>query len=239
MCNALAYAHARGVVHRDLKPANVMVGDFGEVYVMDWGLAKVLKGSAASPETGPVLAIPVATLAVPIAAIADTDASSAPPSAPVAVPVASSASSISSGSGKVVTSRELDADLTQEGCVLGTPVYMPPEQAAGQVANIDERSDVYSMGAILYEMLTLQTPVSREGGFWPIVLRVSQGQIEPPEKKDPRRTRAGKVPPELAAVAMKALAKRKEDRYQNIELLRTDVERFMEGRSVKIGRAHV
>jgi serine/threonine protein kinase/DNA-directed RNA polymerase subunit RPC12/RpoP len=226
ICNALAYAHSRGVVHRDLKPANIMVGDFGEVYVMDWGLAKVLNKGTASSETGPVMAVPVASPATPVGPF---DFALQPP---MAMPVTPSEPSSTRASGKVVTSRELDADLTQEGVVLGTPVYMPPEQAAGKIHEIDERSDIYSMGAILYEVLTLQTPISKEGGFWTIVLRVTQGQIEPPEKKDPQRTRAGKIPPELAAIAMKALAKRKEDRYQTIEIFRKDMERYMEGRSV-------
>jgi serine/threonine protein kinase len=223
VCNALAYAHSRGVVHRDLKPANIMVGDFGEVYVMDWGLAKVLHKEAATV-TAPVMAIPVARLAT-------TEPFAFAP-VPLAPPVAPSETVVSSASGKVVTSRELDADLTRDGAVLGTPAYMPPEQATGKINDIDERSDVYSMGAILYEILTLQPPVSKEGGYWPILMRVSQGAIEPPEQKAPERARDGKVPPELAAVAMKALAKRKEDRYATVALLRQDIERFLEGRSV-------
>lgn len=237
ICNALAYAHSRGVVHRDLKPANIMVGDFGEVYVMDWGLAKVLKRSGASPETGPVMAIPVASLAgptdgptAPVASPFDFSTGKSP--APLAVPVPASGTSHSAGSGQVITSRELDADLTQEGSVLGTPVYMPPEQAAGQIHLIDERSDIYSMGAILYEMLALRPPINRDGGYWPILVRVMQGELEPPEKKDPDRARAGKIPAELSAVSMKALAKRKEDRYQTIEALRNDIELFLEGRAV-------
>ena len=222
ICNALAYAHSRGVVHRDLKPANIMVGDFGEVYVMDWGLAKVLKTDAA---------IPLATLAIPLAIPAGPD-DVAPPPLPVAARVSSGDSSTPPSSGRIMTSRELDTDLTQEGSVLGTPVYMPPEQAAGKINDIDERSDIYSMGAILYEMLTLQTPIRRDGGFAAVIQRVTQGEIVPPEKQAPERSRAGRIPPELAAIAMKALAKNRDDRYSTIELLRQDVERFIDGRSV-------
>ena len=226
VCNALAYAHSRGVVHRDLKPANVMVGDFGEVYVMDWGLAKVLNRGMAATATGPVMAIPVARLATP-----EPFDFRAP--APIATPVTPAETTVAAtGSGKIVTSRDSDADLTQDGAVLGTPMYMPPEQAAGKIDEIDERSDVYSMGAILYEILTLKPPVSKDGGYWAILMRVIQGQIDPPDQKAPERARAGKVPPELAAIAMKALARRKEDRYRSIEQLQGDIERFMDGRSV-------
>ena len=207
MCNALAYAHSRGVVHRDLKPANVMIGDFGEVYVMDWGLAKVLKGGQAADRAR-----------APSAAV--------PPSHGGAALAGLSQSPSVSRSQKVETNREMEADLTQEGAVLGTPVYMPPEQAAGHVDAIDQRSDVYSLGAILYELLTLQPPVAREGGYLAILMRVMQGEIVPPDQV--RRS----VPKELAAVAMKAMAREPANRYPDVEALRRDVERFVEGRSV-------
>src|SRR5208283_4084803 len=174
-CNALSYAHSRGVVHRDLKPANIMIGDFGEVYVMDWGLAKALKsGQVKQP----------APMAVPLS-------SSQGVAPPLAMPVSPSLSP--SRSSKVETSREADADLTQEGAVLGTPVYMPPEQASGQVQAVDHRSDIYSLGAILYEMLTLQPPVEKGGGYLDVLMRVMQGQSEPPEQRTPQRARAGKI----------------------------------------------
>src|SRR5262249_8638699 len=115
VCHALAYAHARGVIHRDLKPANIMVGDFGEVYVMDWGLAKVVQPGLKLDTNG-------------------ADSSTRRPQ--------------SHGS-MVVTSRSATEDLTVDGMVIGTPVYMPPEQAAGRIGAIDERSDVYSLGGIL------------------------------------------------------------------------------------------
>src|SRR5262249_43376571 len=152
VCNGLAFAHAHGVVHRDLKPANIMLGDFGEVYVMDWGLAKVLKGN-----------IPHAVPASEAAAF----------SAFMGEPVAPTAQRLS----PVATTREPEADLTQEGSVMGTTVYMPPEQALGNVQAIDQRSDVYALGAILYEMLTLQPPIDKEGGYLAILQRVALGEI--------------------------------------------------------------
>jgi tetratricopeptide (TPR) repeat protein len=133
---------------------------------------------------------------------------------------------------KVETGRGPEADLTQEGAVLGTPLYMPPEQAAGCVLDVDERSDVYSLGAILYELLTLHPPIESEGGYLAILLRVVQGQVVPPEERAPQRVRAGKVPKELSAVARKALAKDPRDRYPTVEALRRDVELYQEGRSV-------
>ncbi|MFO0956321.1 MAG: serine/threonine-protein kinase [Isosphaeraceae bacterium] len=113
ICQAVAYAHARGVIHRDLKPSNVMVGAFGEVQVVDWGLAKVLARGGPN-STGP-----------------------------------------DSGPTAVATVRSGDTDSRSEaGSILGTPSYMPPEQARGEVDSLDERSDVFSLGAILCEILT-------------------------------------------------------------------------------------
>lgn len=211
VCNALAYAHSRGVVHRDLKPANIMVGDFGEVYVMDWGLAKILD----APEP-----------AAPAATASDAEASEFARFMGKSKPTATARAGVSGA--KVSTSREDDADLTQEGAVVGTPVYMPPEQALGHIADIDRRSDIYSLGAILYEMLTLAPPVEKEGGPMAILMRASQGEILPPEQRAPRRS----IPRELSAIAMKALAKEKKDRYQTVDDLRRDIERYQEGRSV-------
>jgi serine/threonine-protein kinase len=117
-CQAVAYAHSRGVVHRDLKPANIMVGDFGEVQVMDWGLAKVLPAH----QTGEGLAVEEA----------------GQPTSP---------------SGPDDTGADGDS-RTQAGSVLGTPAYMAPEQARGENASVGARADVFSMGAVLCEILT-------------------------------------------------------------------------------------
>jgi serine/threonine protein kinase len=193
ICNALGYAHSRGIIHRDLKPANIMVGEYGEVYVMDWGLAKPLgtESGVRSQESG-------------------------------------------SQPGKVVTSRGVDANLTQTGAVLGTPAYMPPEQAMGEA--VDQRSDIYSLGAILYEILTLSPPVGRGGDQLAILMRVAEGAIKPPDVQAPERARQGWIPPELSAVAMKALAKNPAQRYQRVEDLQKDIQLYLEGRSVSAKR---
>jgi serine/threonine-protein kinase len=132
VCQAVAYAHSRGVIHRDLKPANVMVGSFGEVQVMDWGLAKVL--GAADPEER-------------------ADPPQPPPGR--AVPYSDS--------------------LTEAGTILGTPAYMPPEQATGDVGLVDTRSDVFGLGAILCAVLTGQAPYT--GDVDTVRLAATQGRL--------------------------------------------------------------
>ena len=120
VCQTVAYAHSKGVIHRDLKPANIMVGAFGEVQVMDWGLAKVLTSG------GEVQA-----------------------SVPHAEELPASI---------IQTERSATASHTQAGSLMGTPAYMPPEQALGEVDRLDERSDVFSLGAVLCEVLTGRPP---------------------------------------------------------------------------------
>lgn len=143
VCQTVAYAHSRGVIHRDLKPANIMVGAFGEVQVMDWGLAKVLTAGGVADEKkarDQQLGLSVIrTLRSPAASGLGSDA-----------PIVGSIGSIGSE--------------TMAGSVMGTPAYMPPEQALGEVDLMDERSDVFGLGAILCEILTGKPPYVGDDG---------------------------------------------------------------------------
>jgi Leucine-rich repeat (LRR) protein/tRNA A-37 threonylcarbamoyl transferase component Bud32 len=193
VCNAVAYAHSQGIIHRDLKPANIMVGDFGETLVMDWGLARVLRGQRQT------------STATHRAAVPDVAADD----------LQTLVASLSSGG------------ATEDGVVEGTPCYMPPEQARGDIASLDERSDVYALGAILYEMLCLRPPV---GGphVRAILDAVLAGRIVPPSDRVPERA----VSPELSAVAMRCLASDPAARYATVAALKQDIERFLEHRAV-------
>jgi serine/threonine protein kinase len=173
VCNALAYAHSRGVLHRDLKPGNIVLGDYGEAIVLDWGLAKI-KGSQDRQTT----------------------------LLPVTVP------------------NESARDATMQGQVLGTPAYMSPEQAEGRLDLIDERSDIYGLGAILYEILAGEPPFS--GPETANVL--SQVIHEPPV---PPRQRVPATPRALEAICLQALAKKPADRYRSAKELAADVQRWM------------
>ncbi|MDP6354251.1 MAG: protein kinase, partial [Planctomycetota bacterium] len=228
-CDGIAYAHSKGVVHRDLKPDNVMVGEYGEVLVMDWGLAKVRSGRvgsepASQPETesrrageeareADTIAEGTASRESDTATPQQSDSSTAPSSQPSAA-----VSSVRS---------DVQEALTMEGAVHGTPQYMPPEQAEGKLDEIDQRSDIYSLGAILYEMLTLKRPIS---GKTPqeILLKVVEHRIDPPEKSAPNRN----IPRELSAIAMKAMAGHRRNRYQSVSELQDDINLYMSGRAV-------
>jgi hypothetical protein len=170
VCLAIEYAHSRGVVHRDLKPANLMVGQFGEVYVLDWGLARVR--GVAGESFGPIDAVPGGTLA---------------------------------------------------GQTLGTPGYMAPEQIAS-ADSADERADVYALGAILFEILTL-TPLN-PGLTHDARLRATQlARREPPSARVPDLD----IPPELDAICLGATAHDPEARTASARELAEAVERFLEG----------
>ncbi len=180
LCHAIAYAHSRGVVHRDLKPANVMVGQFGETVVLDWGLAKA-KDEVEDP------------------ALVSTPAGTADPSTA--------------------------HTETVDGARIGTPAYMSPEAAEGRVAALDFRSDVWSLGVVLFEVLTGQLPLQAHSSLQMIVAVIHEAprvahQVDP------------QVPQELSAVVAKALARDPDERYQSAKELADELTRFQAGHRV-------
>ncbi len=183
LCQAVAYAHDRGVVHRDIKPHNVMLGEFGETILLDWGLAKIKGGTE---------------LFTP----------------------AESAGVIDAPAG--------DPELTGSGTMLGTPAYMSPEQAAGELDEVDERSDIWSLGAVLYTILTGETLThtpSAEFEADTVVDAVAQGQWAGAQVK------VG-VSGELASICQKALNYDKDLRYARAKDLAADVQAFLTGGQV-------
>lgn len=196
MLEAMNFAHQfQQVIHRDLKPDNVMIGEFGEVLVMDWGLGKRIDQKSANQTR------------------VDTSAASGKERA-----------SIVAGSGST-------PNLTMDGAICGTLNYMPPEQADGDLEKLDARTDIYALGCILYEMLTLKKAFDAEDAKTLLSSIFSSG-YEDPQSAAPGRH----IPPELVAVTRKAMELRQRDRYQNVGALQQDIEAFLEGRAVSARR---
>ena len=176
VCLTMDYAHERGVLHRDLKPSNVMLGDFGEVYVLDWGLAKLKEPSDQDPDL-----------------VAVRDPSS-------------------------------DEIHTGAGRALGTFGYMPPEQALGKIAELDARSDVYALGAVLFELLTLQ-PLHPKTSWNAMLHSTLRGASALTSARAPGLD----LPPELEAICLKATQVEPGERYQTARELHDAVERYLDG----------
>lgn len=173
VCETVAFAHASGVLHRDLKPENIMVGPFGEVMVMDWGVAKVLPRSARDESD-------------------DGSRAEAPPS-------------------------NHSVNGTAYGTVVGTPDYMAPEQAAGRTDLLDERTDVYSLGAALYFLLTERPPFTIDDPA------IAERQPLAPRELNPQLARA------IEAICLKAMSIDRSSRYASAQELAAEITRFLDG----------
>jgi serine/threonine protein kinase len=214
ICDAMAYAHSMGVVHRDLKPDNVMIGEYGEVLVMDWGLAKKIAHGTGDDVAGD---------AVP----------EAPPP-------------------------DLRGFQTLNGLIVGTPPYIAPEAARGELDKIDRRSDIFVLGAILYAILTLRPPFSGKE-FAELIEQIVSGKFAHPSSfnQPVKATRhpepptpdadgnhyvlahlpGKRVPEGLGAVILKAMSYAAEDRYQTVAELQADVTAWQGGFAPKAERA--
>jgi serine/threonine-protein kinase len=196
-CEAVAYAHSRGVVHRDLKPDNIMIGEFGEVLVMDWGLAK---------------------------RVADwiEDGSGEQAVGDGAAPEALHGTTCTVFSPKCRDDAVEDHLLTLPGEVMGTLAYMPPEQARGDVMRIGRTTDVYALGAVLYEILSGRPPyVGTANTVWVSLLAGPPDPIEAVARVQP--------PVELGAVCARAMAREGRDRFPDAGALATEIRSWLEG----------
>lgn len=185
VADAMAYAHSKKVIHRDLKPQNVLVGEFGETVVIDWGIAKDLSQGNADSTPGEL---------------------ERPEGAP--------------------SLDELNTHLTMDGTIMGTPAYMPPEQARGQA--VDERADVYALGAILYQLMAGAAPYQGMS-----VREILSGLMcDPPMPPKPLHQVLSGVPKDLSAVVTKAMAADLDVRYRTAQGLVEDLKKFQTGQIV-------
>ena len=213
-CDAIAFAHYRGICHCDIKPDNIMICDFGEVVVMDWGLARPIGRDA--PEV---------------------------PAGARAILAVDQGNREKHGS---TTGKALRVDLdgrTTTARVMGTPGFLAPERVMGEGVT-DARSDIYSLGATLYSILTLRAPLSG-GNTREILRRIVKGDIVPPVKyndpaelaKIPESVRPRgfphcpecRIPPVLSDIVMKALSTEPEDRYATVQEMQAEIESYQTG----------
>ena len=171
ICDAISYAHSKGVLHLDLKPENIQIGEFGEVLICDWGLGKVIDDDSFTEDHA--------------------------------------------------TGGDLLNDMTLHGRIKGTPGFMAPEQVTGEDKSV--HTDIYSLGAILYNLLTVEKPIT--GTVEEILKKTAHGKLIKPSERSPDVN----IPSSLEAVVLKAMQLEKEDRYQTVGELLKDIRSYVSG----------
>lgn len=200
VCKTLSYVHSKGFIHRDLKPSNIFVGDYGEVYVIDWGLTKKIEFTPSDHDSE------------------DEDSA-------ILESISDQDTQEYLQRNKIVIPPEDDDSLTLQGDMLGTPAYMPPEQTIRN-HELTIQADIYSLGVILYRMLTLSLPVDARN-LKTLVIAKREGNLLHPDQVAPDRD----IPPELAAIAMQAMATHPEDRFDSVSEFSRALEFWLDGSS--------
>ena len=193
VCHAVAYAHARRVIHRDLKPSNVMIGHFGEVQVVDWGLAKVLTNDD-TPANDPALET------TNVNRLRET---------------------IAASEKEITTARSAsDVELSTLGEAIGTPLYMAPEQARGELEHLDRQTDVFALGAMLCEVVTGQ-PIY-DGDRIQVIASATEARTGPALA----RLEEANVDQELKAIIRRCLEPKPADRFHDAGKLASELEHY-------------
>ena len=205
VCLAVEFAHSRGVVHRDIKPGNIMIGDFGEVYLLDWGLAKLLTHD----DDALLLNGPAAL-----------------PWSPSSSPLSPSPSSSPSPGAELSALRQPQTNTaeTQAGTVLGTPGYMAPEQIDPALGGVGIAADIYALGAVLFEIVSLERYIQARDTV-DATLQTLHGRERLPSQRAPGRA----IPPALDEICVQALARLPAERFATARALHDAVDRFLAG----------
>ncbi|HEY6078615.1 MAG TPA: serine/threonine-protein kinase, partial [Polyangiaceae bacterium] len=213
VCEAIHFAHERGVIHRDLKPDNVMLGRYHEVYVMDWGLARVIGSpiDMALERSNSAILPPASTT------------SQNETSAPIELGTQDLLASLGGGS-----AAKNPSTATRQGEVMGTPQYMPPEQALGLIDQIGPAADQYALAVMLQELATLR-PARSHTSVMKALTEALQNHLEPAIDLDGRP-----LHPALAAIVARATAKEPEQRYPTVRAMTDDLQRFVRDEPVSV-----
>ena len=193
VCDAVAYAHSKNVIHRDIKPENIMVGQFGEVLLMDWGLAKYVMPDAEDNKLG----------------------------------TKSSTKTKSQKSSRALDLDQLNFTNTSDGMIKGSLAYLSPEQAFGDMDQIDKQTDIFLLGATLYQILTGRPPYSGST-IEELVIKAEKCDYSSPSERAPQ----AQIPLALERIVLKAMAPLKENRYHSVEGMIEDIEDFIAGKRV-------